>query len=566
MQPGLVWTVTDSFEKERVTALARDLGLEELVAELILKRGFTEPDAIARYLHPKFQDLTDPFLIPGMRDAVPRLLRAIDEQEEVLLYGDYDVDGVTSLTLFHHVLTAYGLRPMTFLPHRMDEGYGLSHDGIEKCLEMPRRPSLIVAMDCGTNSVTEAVRLREEGIGLVIIDHHEPSPSGVAECAAVVNPKLGTEGHYFCTAGVAFKVAHGLLKERPLPDLDLRLLTDLVALGTVADIVPLVEENRILVKKGLQQLDRTHNPGIVALKAAAGVGTPVRAMDIGFKLGPRLNAAGRVDSARESLDLLLCEDHLQARRLAEKLDRRNRERQDLEKRIRDEAEALITGLPQAGKEEVLVVESRQWHQGVVGIVASRLMRKYHRPTFVIAVDESGFGKGSGRGIPGLSLVRAIDHCRELLENGGGHDMAAGITIQESRIPEFRARFRDYVIACMDGQTLKPRLEIDAVAELKDLTLNLLDSYELLRPFGVCNSQPVFMSHAVQVLEAPKVIKQRHLKFRLQQNGAVREAMFFGGAEVDLPRPPWDIAYTIDRNDFRGQTRLSMFIQAVRKAG
>ena len=401
-----------------------------------------------------------------------------------------------------------------------------------------------------------------------MLDHHEPAAEGVADCIAIVNPKLGDDYHYLCTAGVVFKVAHALLKKRPLGDeFDLRDHLDLVALGTVADIVPLVDENRILTRKGLQQLDRTSNPGLQALVSISGLRPPCDAVDVGFKIGPRLNAAGRVNTAQDALDLLLSNDAENCAQLAKKLDNLNRDRQALEQKVRYQAEEQIEELPATDKEFALVVAGDDWHPGAVGIVASRLMRKYHLPTFVIGFDEQGLGKGSGRSVDGISLVKALDHCRDLLEAGGGHDQAAGLGVQRENLIEFRKQFNAYVGQQRDGDDgfLVPKIHLDIEAEMGEIDLALLDSYELLRPFGKGNPQPILLTRGVQPKSAPRILKEKHIKFSLMQNGSNHDAIYFNAADLDLPRPPWDIAYTIERNEFRGRVSVSMIIQAMRTA-
>jgi single-stranded-DNA-specific exonuclease len=299
------------------------------------------------------------------------------------------------------------------------------------------------------------------------------------------------------------------------------------------------------------------------LKAVAGLERTLTSFDIGFRLGPRLNAAGRLDTAQDSLDLLLTDDPLEAHRIAMRLEERNRERQKVEMRIHAEAGRMIEEEFRFAQDPAIVVGSRSWHPGVIGIVASRIVRRHHRPTFVIAIDDEGIGKGSGRSVEGVSLVDAIDACRDLLLKGGGHEMAAGVTIEEEKLPAFRERFASYVSSTASADTLRPRLYLDAEARFEDLTLDLLDSYELLHPFGNENEQPVFLSRGVQLIEEPRLLKGNHLKLQLAQEGVVREAIYFGGGEIDLPRPPWDVAFTIDRNVYRGRASLNISIKAVR---
>ena len=559
------WVVAPPPDPKLVRESSDALGLAPVVVSLALQRGFDERESLERFLYPRLKDLSDPFKLPGVDKAVLRLLQAIDEKESVVLYGDYDVDGVSSVALLSNVLTAFGLDSVPFLPTRMEEGYGLSAKGIEASLN-GSVPDLLIAADCGTNSREEAVILKEQGIDLIILDHHEPDSLGTAECVALVNPKLGDDYHYLCTAGVVFKVAHALLKSRPLSDFDLKDHLDLVALGTIADIVPLEDENRIVARRGLAQLDRTIHPGVAALKKVAGVSTPARAHDVGFKLGPRLNAAGRLDKASASLDLLLCQDSSDAQALALGLDQQNRDRQALELKTREEAEQMIHDLPSEQRSHAIVVGSRGWHPGVVGIVASRISRHYHRPTFVVGIAEDGLGKGSGRSVKGVSLVRALESAHDVIEAGGGHEMAAGVSVREEKLEEFRIAFVKNVAEQAENDTLIPKLVIDREIMFKDLNLDLLDSYELLRPFGAGNPQPLFMSRGIELVQEPRVIKEKHLKYRFYQNGTELEGIYFNGLEKDIPKPAWDIAYTIDRNEWRGRVKLNLVIQAIRKAG
>ncbi len=555
------WIVREKPCARKVGAIAQEFGIRPLVAELLVHRGFAESEEIARFLHPRLQDLSDPFLLPNMEAAVERILQAVDRNEAVVLYGDYDVDGVTSLTLLHAFLRAYGLDAQPFLPHRMDDGYGLNDHGLERCLS-EYTPSLIIAVDCGTSSISQVEMLKQRGIDVVIIDHHESNTGQLPPAVAVVNPKLGDDYHYFCTAGLIFKLGHALLKRRRTDRLDLKEWLDVVAMGTVADLVPLVDENRILVRKGLQQLAQSRHAGVSALKEVAGVNATPEAYDIGFKLGPRLNAAGRLDTAQVSLDLLMSTDASKARRLAEDLDSQNRSRQNLEQRIRDEAVEMLHRLDgNLGKG--IVLGSEDWHAGVVGIVASRVVREFHRPSFVIAFDEAGMGKGSGRSIPGVSLVQALNACRDLLEAGGGHDMAAGLTLRRENLDAFRERFAAYLDANTPPELFTPRLDIDLVATLDEINLNLLDSYELVHPMGMGNPAPLFMSRAVRLAEEPRVLKEKHLKLTLQQNGARIDVMWFNAAHLDLPPGPWDIAYRISRNVYKGRSSVSVMLEALR---
>ena len=535
-----------------------------ILEHLIRQRGLPEGADLEGYLRPRLKDLADPFLIPEMRLAVDRILTAIDQNEKICIYGDYDVDGVTSITLMRKILLSYGANPRYFIPRRGPEGYGLSHAAIARCMSEGPRPDLLITVDCGTVSTKEVAYLRAEGVDVVIVDHHEPQIGGRPDCCALVNPKCGSDFTYLCAAGVVFKLGHALLKTRQTA-LDLKELMDLVAVATISDIVPMVGENRLMVRHGLKHLSRTLNPGLRALQEVTGMNGTASSMDVGFRIGPRLNAAGRMDVPEDALATLTTDCRRLANDLAKKLDHYNKERQTHEGLIRREAMEMLTRDFDPERDPVIVLGSRSWHHGVVGIVASRLMRQYHKPTFVIAIDDSGIGKGSGRSIDGISLVDAIRACAEHLIAGGGHAMAAGLSINEGNLDTFRKRFSDFVLSNSSPEQRQPKLMYDAEISFDQLSLEFLGSYDLLQPFGNGNPQPVFVSRKVGLSRSPLHMKNHHLRLMLRQGYHEQDAVYFGGGEHPLPDPPWDIAFTIDRNTFRGRTSLQLIIQDVRAA-
>jgi single-stranded-DNA-specific exonuclease len=532
----------------------------KIVRNLVTRRGIPE-DGIESFLHPKLRDLADPFLIPEMQLAVTRILEAVDRNQNVCIYGDYDVDGVSSITLLFKILKAYGVKARTFIPRRGTEGYGLSFAALDRCMSEGAEPDLLISVDCGTVSIDEIALLRAKGIDVVVIDHHEPSPSGRPDCNALVNPKCGSDFTYLCAAGVVFKVGHALLKTRPT-DLELKDLLDLTAVATISDIVPLIGENRILVRHGLKRLATSNNPGLQALKEIAGVKDLPTSMDVGFRISPRINAAGRMDFPEDALATLNTDCGVEAVELAQKLDQYNRQRQAFEKQIREDAVKQLSEDFDPSNDPVIVIGSRDWHHGVVGIVASRLMRQYYKPTFVIAIGEDGIGKGSGRSIEGISLVEAIHACGNELIAGGGHAMAAGLSIHEESLDRFREKFASFVLENSSPEERVPRLPFDAEIEFSELSLNFLASYELLQPFGNSNPQPVFVSRQVELVNPPFKMKNNHLRLNLRQGCDEKNAVFFGGGERDLPEPPWDIAFTIDRNTYREKTSLQITIQDI----
>jgi len=536
-----------------------------ILEHLIRQRGLPAGVDLEGFLRPRLRDLADPFLLPDMELAVKRILQAVDRREEICIYGDYDVDGVTSITLMRQILRAYGLEPRHFIPRRGPEGYGLSTAALTRCMREGPKPDLLISVDCGTVSINEVAALRAEGIEVIIVDHHEPLPGVRPDCTALVNPKCGKDFTYLCAAGVVFKLGHALLKTRPT-DLDLKGLLDLVAVATIADIVPMIGENRLLVRHGLKHLPSTLNPGLRALQEVTGMNGNATSMDVGFRIGPRLNAAGRMDAPEDALATLTTDCRRLAMEMAQRLDEYNKERQAHENLIRKEAVELLLQNFDPSRDPVIVLGSRDWHHGVVGIVASRLMRQYHKPTFIIAIDEEGIGKGSGRSIDGISLVDAIRACTEDLLAGGGHAMAAGLSIDETRMDSFRARFSQYVLETTSEDQRRPKLIYDAEIGFDQLSLDFLASYDLLQPFGNGNPQPVFVSRKVGLSRPPLHMKNNHLRFMLRQGYHEQDAVFFGGGEYPLPDPPWDIAFTIDRNTFRGRTTLQLVIQDVRAAG
>lgn len=535
------------------------------IAELLKRKGFGCADDVTAFLQPRLRSLSDPFLLPNMAAAVARLLRAIDQRERIVLFGDYDVDGVTSLALLAEMLGSYGADPELFLPLRMEEGYGLSQESVERCCQ-EHHPQLLIAVDCGTSSLAEIGHLKSSGIDVIVLDHHEPK-SALPDCVAIVNPKIEANGafQYLCSVGIVFKLCHALLKTRPAPGFDLKASLDLVALGTVADIVPLRDENRIFVQRGMREIARSQRPGIRKLMEIAAVRPPLTSEDIGFRLGPRLNAAGRLATAEKALRLLLTRDEAEATELATLLDAQNRERQGVERKIFGEAEEQLAKTFNADTDAAIVLGARDWHPGVLGIVASRLARKYHRPTVMVAFDSNGLGKGSGRSIEGLSLVETLGHCEQWLEKFGGHEMAAGLTVREEQFPLFADTFRQAARELLSDDKLQPRLKIDHELAFSELNSELLRWHQVLEPFGNGNLQPMFFARAVEPTIPPQILKEKHLVLRLRQKNHLQRAIFFDGALSSLPGAPWDMAFRLKADEYEGETRLQIHVEALRAA-
>ncbi len=555
------WIAPEPVNPATVSKLQSALNISAFLAEMLVRRGYSEPVEAAGFLQPRLNSLSDPFLLPDMQAAVTRIFAAIDQGERITLYGDYDVDGVTSLSIMHEVLSAYGGEVQSFLPHRIAEGYGVSAAGLARCL-VDTAPQLLIAVDCGTSSKAELDPLMASGVDVIVLDHHE-CKEALPACSAVVNPKRGDTFGWLCSAGLAFKLCHALQKERRREDIDLRSLLDLVALGTVADLVPLESENRIFVKHGLLRLAQSRRPGIRALSEVAGLPTRLQADHIGFGLGPRLNAAGRLDTAMDAYELLTTRDPTRARALATHLNAQNRERQSVERATFEAAQSMAAAAWDSTSTRAIVVASPEWHPGVIGIVASRIMRAFHRPAIVIAIDESGLGKGSGRSIDGLNLVEALGRCSHLLDKFGGHEMAAGLSIRAENVEAFARELNTVANDLLSAENLIPSLRIDAELRLDEIHLDLLAEHDELEPFGMANARPLFMVRGAVPAIEPVILKEKHLKLHLDNGRGRIAAIFFNGAEHPLPRPPWDIAFHVERNEFRGNQSAEMRIRAIR---
>lgn len=552
---------------------ACELRLPTPLAQVLVHRGYRDVETARRFLDPKLRDLGDPFELPDMNPAVDRVLTGIEKQERIVIYGDYDVDGVTSSALLTRILIAAGATVANFLPHRMDEGYGLSADGIARCLKQ-HQPRLLIAVDCGTSSVAEISDLKSQNVDVIVLDHHEP-PEKLPKCVALVNPKIVARASRPCpedqtngrdarsttplaSVGVSFKLAHALLKrDRKLAEkIDLRDYLDLVAVGTVADIVPLTGENRILVKAGLERLPATQKIGLRALMDIANVPDDVSPYHIGFRIGPRLNAAGRLADAMAALELLLTEDRARAAELAKLLDDHNADRQRIEGQIVEQA---MEQAAQYRDDRVLVLADESWHVGVIGIVASRVMQEFYRPTVVIGKD----GKGSCRSVSGFSIVEALSQCAPLLEKFGGHEMAAGLSMKAGQIAELRRRLNEMAGNALQAEDLSPRMFVDAIVRLDELDDEFFTQLARFEPCGANNPTPTFAVQAATMRGAPRALKKRHLKFRVTDGGAPVEAIWFGAADAELPRGALDIAFVPELNEFGGVESVQLRVKDVR---
>jgi len=570
LDDGKRWVIAPT-DPAVVARVASACALPLPIAAVLVSRGYAEPAAVEAFLDARLSGLADPLALPGMGAAAERILSALEHHEPVVVFGDYDVDGISSTALLVLVLREMGGQVEPFLPHRVDDGYGLGVEALEKC-RTAHKPRLIVTVDCGTGSVEAVEEATKQGVDVVVTDHHEAG-GPVAPAVAVVNPKLGSdEGPWILAGvGVAFKLCHALLKmarEKGLdiPDVDLRHYLDLVALGTVADIVPLTGENRALVRRGLERLNRTDSLGLRALVRAAGITDTLEAHHVGYMLGPRLNAAGRLGDAQLALDLLLTNDPGTAESIAGQLDKTNRERQAIERETSDAAVVELDQRFDPEKHFAVVVARKGWHPGVVGIVASRLCERYGRPAIVIACDEEGKGKGSCRSIEGFNIADALGECSDLLLRCGGHAMAAGLEVDVAQLDAFTARFNEVAAASLRGKDLRRTLRVDAWIDLAEADEALLSGMARLRPFGHGNPGPIWGVRGVRVVSSPRILKEKHVKFTVASGSVERECIGFGLGHREIGEGLLDLAFQLNMNHFRGRDTLQLSLKDFRPQG
>lgn len=538
--------------------LARRLGLPPVIAGMLIRRGLTDEEAAKRFLNPDRSGFYDPFLMKDMEKTVDRIRRAIAGGERIMVYGDYDADGATSTALMYLALKKLGAQVEFYIPDRFEEGYGLNGPALAQAKE--RGFHLVVTVDNGISAVEEARLASELGLDLIVTDHHTP-PEALPEAYAILNPKqpgCAYPDKMLAGVGVVFKVAQALFGELPEEFLDL------AALGTVADLAPLVDENRLFAIYGLERINRSPRPGIEALIEVSGLsGKEINAGHIGFALGPRINAAGRLDSAAYAVELLVTEDGKRARELAGLLDRRNRERQAISDEMSEEAAREVEAHPEWLENRVLVVAKEGWNTGVIGIAASRLVERYYRPVLMISVNE-GVGKGSARSIHGFHLYDAMNACRELFGHFGGHKMAAGFSIEASRIDELRDRLQRIAQEVLTPEDLIPKIEIDAELDLAEIGPDFVETIGRLAPFGFGNPGPRFQFSGLTIERCRPVGQDgAHLQLRVAKGAArIGGIAFRRGAEADLVNR-WtrlDLVGELTVNEWNGQKNLQIILE------
>ncbi|MCX7921924.1 MAG: single-stranded-DNA-specific exonuclease RecJ [Clostridia bacterium] len=552
--------------EEKVKEICNKASVSDLLAKIFLGRGIEDCDYIKRFLNPSLAELHDPFLMKDMDRAVARIVKAINSKEKIMVFGDYDVDGITSTSILYDFLCAQGASVGFYIPDRINEGYGLSISAIDRVIQ--GGVSLIITVDCGITAVEEVKYIKDNNIDIVITDHHE-CKGELPQCDAVINPWRNDCPYPFkelAGVGVVYKLINAICIDRGLGDLHHHYL-DLVAVGTIADVVPLVGENRIIVKQGLLKLHSTSNIGLkTIINNCALKDKPITSWTVSFVIAPRINAAGRIGDAGRAVRLFITRDSAEAMDIALKLHDENKFRQDTELEILQQVLSIIDSDVKLQEEKIIVVAGEGWHHGVIGIVASKITERYHRPCILISV-EGEIGKGSGRSIDCFNLFKALVNCEELLERYGGHELAAGLTIRSEKISLLRTMINEYAASCLTDEDLIPRVKIDVRLSKSDVTLDSVNEIEMLAPFGAGNPSPVFGYEGLKVEDIRTVGDNKHLKLRLEDRGAFFDAIGFNmGSLMDSFEVTdlLDVACSLEINTWNSIKKLQLNLKDIRE--
>ena len=542
-------------EQQFETELAKKFANCPPISELLVQRGITSEEEAEKFFHPSLKDMHDPFLMPDMDKAVNRLNKAMGLKEKILVYGDYDVDGTTAVALVYKYLQNFYSNIDYYIPTRYDEGYGISKRSIDEAVE--NGVKLVIILDCGIKAIEEIKYAKEKGIDFIICDHHVPDDE-LPPAAAILNPKL--EGStYPCPhlsgCGVGYKFMQAFAMSNDIAYNDLEAMLDLVAVSIAADIVPMVDENRIMTYHGLRRLNTNPNMGLRAIiKICQLTNKEITISDVIFKIGPRINASGRMQSGREAVELLVARDIADAYEKGKNIDQYNKDRKELDKRITEEANAILEARGEMNSDKKsIVIYNKDWHKGIIGIVASRLTELYYKPSIVLTLA-NGLATGSSRSVQGFDIYKAVESARDLLENFGGHPYAVGLSLKEENIPEFTRRFEEYVAANIQPYQLPPQIDIDAYLSFAEITPDFIALLKRFNPFGPGNNKPVFCTKGVVDFGTSKLVGRQleHIKLELidDSSGKVMNGIAFNMAEHFEhihDKKPFDICYTIEEN-------------------
>lgn len=550
--------------------LAAELGLNPIICLLLVQRGITSAQEAQKFFKPSLNDLHDPFLMPDMFKAVKRLNKALGNKEKILIYGDYDVDGTTAVALVYKFLRPYSSTLDYYIPDRYDEGYGISYKSIDYAAE--NGISLIITLDCGIKAIDKVAYANRKGIDFIICDHHMPDDE-LPPAVAVLDAKR-PDSHYpyehLCGCGVGFKFMQAFAKSNDIPFAHLEGLLELTAVSIASDIVPITGENRILAYYGLKQLNSNPSFGLKGIINICGLaGKEITISDIVFKIGPRINASGRMMNGKEAVDLLLAKGMKEAREKSENINQYNDDRRELDKKITDEANAIIEEITNIEAQKGIVVYNPDWHKGVIGIVASRLTEKYYRPS-VVLTKSSELITGSARSIAGFDIYKAIEGCRDLLESFGGHTYAAGLSLREENLEAFINRFMKLASEDIEPEQMTPQIDIDAIIDLDEINMKFMCELKKMNPLGPNNEKPIFCSLHLQDYGTSKRVGKEldHLKLEIidKKGGGPIHGIAFGMSEhcnYIKEMNPFDLCYTIEENTYNGNTTLQLMVKDIR---
>lgn len=556
-----IWNIKPCDKKLREN-LSRELNISPILAAILINRNLTDKEEARFFLYGDMKNLYDPFLLKGMEEAAIRIKKAVTGKEKILIYGDYDVDGITSAALLKIILDELGADAQSHIPNRLEEGYGLNEDAIKKA--RANGVKLIVTVDCGIGAVEEVKLANSLGMDVIITDHHEIKKDELPPAFAVINPRQKGCAYPFkhlAGVGLAYKLAQALMKKRYYP---LEKHLDLVALGTVADVAPMKSENRIFTKHGIEALNATEKLGLRSLINISGIKNVSSSSHIGFILGPRINAMGRMGSADIALRLLLTDNKLEADKLAAMLSKENRNRQNIESSILEEAISKVEREVNFKDQRVIVLAGEGWHRGVIGIAASRIQERFYRPAILIAL-KGNEGKGSGRSIDGFHLFDALMNCKSFLSDFGGHEAACGLSIPKKNVAGFRDAINDYAREKIKDTDLVPSIDIDVEAPLSDLSGDIVDEIDLLEPFGPENRRPLFMSPAVNLRNEPRLIGKNGFKMLVSSGSVTCEAVSFKRDTMDVPlfSETIDIVYSPAINTWQGINSIQLDLRDIK---
>jgi single-stranded-DNA-specific exonuclease len=561
------WVLAVDPPGDLVDEITSEVGLPKSVIKIIINRNIDTVEKVRAFINPSLDNLSDPFILKGMSAAIERITEALKQNEKIMIYGDYDVDGITATSLLFLVLNRLGAQVDYYLPNRLTEGYGLSEDGI---LEAKSRGiTLIISVDTGITAIEEVEFARSHGIECIITDHHETGDI-LPDAAAIVNPKQEDcpyDAAELSGVGVAFKVAQGLYQKLGQDVSELERHLDLVALGTSADIVPLLGENRTLTHYGFLQIVRTTKPGLKSLTFVSGLmGKEIGTGQVVFVLAPRINAIGRLGDAKQAIKLLTTRDEQLASQIARNLDSENRRRKSIDEATLNEAMDQLDETCDLENDKAIVLASEGWHQGVIGIVASRLVEKYHLPTVLIAIDK-GEGKGSARSIPGFHLYDALRKCEDTLIRFGGHKYAAGLTILPENVEKFRRKMIKVSKEMLSDEDLISKLYVDSEIELDQIDSKFVDVLEMFSPFGPMNMRPIFLTRNLEVVGQPYKVGKNHLKMKVRKGDRTIDVIGFGFGELVRPLSmragTIDMVYVIEYNHWNGVARIQLRVKDIR---